>query len=184
MVDADTIRRRVETDLLDGELDQLIADAQLVIRTIWGPDRDVGAPLVVSVDQPRNIINLNRPADEDEDVEIVESSIGFVAPDTLTLEADDFRIRNGGRTIERLGTGTNPGRWYAGWERRVTVTYVPQDDQAQRDEVVIKLVILGIQYEGLGKAKVGDVDITHADYSKERGRLLDSLNPRPGLLLA
>lgn len=179
----DRVKTRVETDLSDTELELLIAEAQAEIVRRWGPDRDTEAPITVTVDGGGAIVDLKRPLDADEDVVVVEhQGYGFVsASEDLTLATDDYEIRNGGRTLARLSTGTNSSHR---WGYRASITYVPADDQPQRDEVVIKLVKLAIQHEEVSSERVGDTQTSHLDYTEEREKLIGSLNPRPGLLLA
>ena len=175
----DRVKERTETDLTDGELTSLIAEAQAEIRERYGPDRSVAAPIAVSVDGGSPLLNLTRPLDAAQTVSVVEYvGYGFDAPSQTTLAADDYRVRNGGRSLLRLSDGTNAR---SSWGDRVVVTYVPVDDQPQRDEVTIKLVILALQYEGVERRHVGDVTTDHSDYQRERERLLGSLT-RPLLM--
>ncbi len=116
---------------------------------------------------------------------------GVVVEETATvLQAGDYRVRNGGRTLERIFTGPNAR---ARWGTRVDVTYTPVSDQKRRDEVTIKLVSLSVEYEGVVERKIGDTTTTHAlrssgqtagtIFSDERDRLLESLRPRGGIFL-
>lgn len=185
----DRVRARVETDQLDPELDALIAEAQSAVRRKFGPDRSTATPLVpITVKDSRGgrIIDLVRPLDEavtNPAPVVTEYSQGFITGDSQILVKDtDYRILNGGCTLERLHEG-----WYhrrVSFGRLVTVAYVPVNDQAERDEVVIKLVIAALKYEAVQAVKVGDVSTTHSDYQRERERLLASLAPRSGMVLA
>lgn len=176
----DQVRARVETDLLDPDLVALITDAQNEIRSRFGPDRSED-PLVVTVDGGEILVDLQRPLDEAEDFAVVEYvGSAFSGGTTTTLDPSDFRVLHRGRILQRLGTGPN-SRTY--WGDRVTITYQPVDDQAQRDEVVIKLVKLALEYEGLATLRAGDVSAQPLDYRRERERLLSTLAPRPGLTL-
>ena len=98
-------------------------------------------------------------------------SAGMAEVSTI-IASNDYRVWHGGRSLQRLVSGTN-GRTY--WGDRVTVTYTPVSDQAQRDEVTIKLAILAIEYRGLSSERVGDWQGSFADYQAEREKLIASL---------
>lgn len=173
----DRVKERIETDLSVGELDSLIAEAQSAIRDRWGPDRG-DEPITVSLKGGGRIIDLSRPADVEEDVVVTEYSTYtdfIIGGEGTVLEVEDYSIRNGGRTLDRVSCR---------WGSTVELAYTPVDDQAQRDEVAIKLVKLSIEYAAASKVTVGDVSTDHVDYEAEREKLLGSLSPRKGLLLA
>lgn len=179
----DRVIERTETDLTTapgGELALMIAEFQAQIQELWGPDRDVDAPITVGIGTHYGdkTVNLNRPLDGDEPVAV--SEYAYDGPETV-LDADDFRVWYGGRTIERLNSGANPTSY---WASRVEVSYVPKDDQRQRDEAVIELCILTIEYKGIASQKVGDAWITDLNYDAEREKILTRISPRRGLLIA
>jgi hypothetical protein len=139
----------------------------------FGP---VGEPIEYPARGETRRIDLPRPADVEEDISIVET----VGTTDTTLEPDDFRIWNGGRTIERLRTGTNQRFWFG---TTCVITYTPVDDSKQRDEAAIKLAILNLQYSGLASEQIGDERMTKVDYEEERNKVLATLQPRGGLFL-
>lgn len=199
-VEPATIRGRYETDLEDGELTALIADAEGEIRRRYGPDRSTAeppVPVTTTVTGGGRTLDFPRAIDTVEEVvELTDS--GFVsAGGEVTLAATDYELANGGQTLKRLGSGDNPPSLYpsdrgARWGREVRVSYMPVDDQAQRDEVVIKLVALSMEYDPVASRRVGDTAEVHTAgaasggliYEDEREKLLASLSPRRGLLLA
>ena len=186
----DRVQARVETDLDPEELQRLIDEALSEIEDRFGPIADPANPITVTRDGDRRRLDLARPIDADHDIEVAEHVSSWGTGETTTeLAADDFRLRNGGRTLERLATGTNAR---TRWGTRVDVTYVPVNDGNQRQEVTIKLVQLAVEYEGVAIRRVGDTATTHTSgaaagnliYGQEREKLLQSLAPRGGMLIA
>lgn len=168
----DNLKARIETtDLSDAELQPALDAATDEIIQRFGP---VGEEIEVAARGETRRIDLARPADEEKDITIVET----VGTTDTTLEADDFRVWNGGRTIERLRTGTNSRFWFG---TTLVITYTPVDDSKQRDEAAIKLAILNLQYSGLASESLGDEKMTTADHDKERAKILATLQPRGGL---
>ena len=180
----DRLKLRVETDLTDTELESMIDTEVAEIVDRFGAI----AEITKLEEGLRHFITLHRRIDEAKTIAIVEifpSNTG-AAGNRTTLASDDYRITNGGRTIERLIDGTNGRRL---WSDLVEFTYTPVSDQSRRDEAIIKLVTLSITYQGLDKQeKVGDFSrggsVTADAYTKEREALLNSLNPRGRLVMA
>ena len=180
----DRLKLRVETDLTDTELEAMIDAESAEIVDRFGAI----AEITRLEEGQRHFITLHRRIDEAETIAIVEifpSNTG-AAGNRTTLSTDDYRITNGGRTIERLIDGTNGRRL---WSDLVEFTYTPVSDQSRRDEVMIKLVNLSITYQGLDKQeRVGDFSrgglATSDAYTKEREALLNSLAPRGRLGMA
>lgn len=190
------VRGRFETDLSDESLQSLIDEATNEIISRFGPYRDAENPITVTVHGRRRRLDLLRPLDETEaeSAVIVEhhSEWGYGETD-VTLAADDYRVWYTGRQLERIRTGTHPRHH---WGDRVDVTYVPVDDTLQRDEVAVKIVILGLNYQGVIDQSVGEVKTTYGQrsagqnpgqsplfYNVERDNLLGTLQPRRSLLL-
>lgn len=191
-VTPDDIRGRWETDLEDPALDKLIADAEAEVRRRYGPDRstaDPPVPVTVTVDGYRSRLDFPRPIESLDDV-VELAGPGFVSGGSeTTLAANDYQLENGGQTLRRLGTGDNPAGYSASdrapaWGYQVRVSYFPVDDQAQRDAVVIKLVILELEFDPATRRSDGDHDQSNRDPVKVREDILGELAPRPGLLLA
>lgn len=162
----DRLKLRFETDLADNELQRIIDEGAAEIARLYGPDPDAGAPVVEVIPAGDTLIFLSRPAATITSVVITDS-----AGTETTLVADtDFRTWYGGRVIERVG-----GLYWA----PSTVTYVPLDDTSQRQEVVIKLAILTLEYRALKSERAGDYSATFADYTEERAKILGSLRRWP-----
>lgn len=166
----DRVKERLSPDLSDDELNLLIEEATGEIVRRYGHAVSAG-PVTVTLSGGNRSLFLDRPLDLGADVEVVEIDGDL----ETTLTADDFHVWHGGRLLERLSTGTNAR---SRWSNLVTVTYVPIDDTARRDETVIKLVKLSIDYEGgVSREDIDGYSTTFSDYTKERESLLASLAP-------
>ncbi len=178
------LKGRVETDISDLELQTMIDAEVAEIEARFG----VNASITALEEGRRHFVNVHRPIDTAQSVVIVEidpANTGAAANRT-TIAANDYRITNGGRTIERLIDGTN-GRAF--WAPLVELTYTPKTDADRRDETVIKLVQLSLTYQGLAKQQsVGDFSfsgsVTADAFDKERESLINRLAPRGRLVMA
>jgi hypothetical protein len=180
---------RIETDLAEAEIQRIIDEANAEVVRRWGPHAN---PLL-TIPGGSPTFHLARPLDATQTIVIVESwrsSFSGGVTET-TLDETDYKVWFGGRIIERLFTGLNPGFRFtherdlfawggpAGW---VDITYTPTNDGNQREEVIIKLVKLSIDYESATRIDLGDVRVFEKNYLDEREALLNSLRP-PGVLL-
>lgn len=179
----DRVKERVEHALTDPELQRFIDEANQEIIDRWGANADPALPITVTLDGDRQVLSLPRPVDSAHPVAITEYVSGHPvgAETATTLAADDWRPWHGGRTLQRLAGGTNAR---SRWGDRIAITYTPRNDGNQRQEVIIKLVQLAVEYQGVSERTVGDHRQKNADYQTERERLIGSLAPRGGLLLA
>lgn len=123
---------------------------------------------------------LLRPASSITSITETDSAGGVV-----TLAADDYLLYPAGVALERLSTGTNPGsRWYG----RVTVTYVPADQDALRRGVQYDLMKLTMSYNpGLTSEQVGQWTRSFASNSawntdEERQAILARLLEGPSMV--
>lgn len=172
----DRLRERSETDLTDTELNALIADATGEILDRWGAIE----PITAEKRGGSVVLDIARPIDDGETLTIVEH-IGYPeTTTTTTLVAGDYDVQNGGRTVIRLASGTNRA---ARWAPKVTLTYTPISDQDERDEVIVKVCLLSIEYDATQSTRVGDASSQSLDYRDEREKLIASLAPRKGNLL-
>jgi hypothetical protein len=185
----DRCRERVETDLSDAELQRLIDDANSEIILRFGPHADAARPISITIRGQARYLDLARPLDTLQVVAIIESTQWwesdwewwtFGGEDSVTLGPTDYRVLNAGRTLERLASGVHPR---VGWGRTVQITYTPVSDGNQRQEAIIKLVQLAVQYDGTSNLKVGDYSQANLSYQGERDRILQGLAARKGFLL-
>lgn len=175
----DRIRARIETDLSDVELQAMADQATAEIERRYG----AVAAITVSLAGGGEVLQLTRPMDTALSKTVVEILVaGHGGADSRqTLAADDYRVLHGGRTLQRLADGTN-GR--SCWAPEVEISYTPVSDSRQREEVTIKLVQLDLNWRGLTSERAGDWQAAYPDVAAEREKLLASLAPRGGLVMA
>jgi hypothetical protein len=181
----DRLKERIETDLSDAELQAMIDEVAAEIEARFGAN----AAITVEIDQDpelgpyRRVLSLTRPIDIAQAIAVTEiepADSGDAANETL-LAADDYRVLDGGRTIQRLVDGSNGRTW---WAPLVEVTYTPVSDTRQRDEVTIRVAQIEIQYRGLTSERAGDWQAVYPDAAAEREKLIAALSPRRGLVMA
>lgn len=182
----DRVKERTETDLSDTELQLMIDEINQEIINRFGPHPDPANPITVWKEGNRELIVLDKPMDTTQPITITEfyDWWGIGGESSFTLDASDYRIWEPWHTtIQRWwgGTAFFPRRL---WGDRVQITYTPIDDGNQREEVIIKIVALGIEYDAFLDTKVGDYGTTKNNYQDEREKLLQSLAPRRGLYMA
>lgn len=172
----DQLREHVTSELSDEALQRLLDAAYGAIATRIGPAGD----RVEQFYGGFRTIGLGRPTDS---VSSVSETIGTT---TTTLNANDYRLRPDGYTLERLATGTNP-RWY--WFGTIMVTSTPVGDDATRDEVAIDLCRLALNYNpGLTMEQVGSwttqfVSSSIWNNAEEREAILGRLAPSLGVVV-
>lgn len=177
----DRVKQRIETDIADAELQLMIDEANQTIVSRFGPHANPANPIVELLEGWRKQIVLSRAADMISEVREITTEYGW-GETVYILTITDYRMRPGGYVLDRLSSGTVPR---SEWASQVQVTYIPaNDDGDQREEVIIKLVILTVQYEPLSSKTIGDVQNSNLDYSAEREKILSALQSRPGLTLA
>ena len=162
------LREHLETDLSDEALQRILNAEEAEIVRRHGPT----ATQAETLDGGETLLFLSRTASSITSVVETES-------DNLTqttLASDDYRLLPAGK-VERLVTGTNPASY---WAHLVTVTYVPEDQAAQRRLVLVQLAMLAAKYNAMKSESVGGGDYsgTSLDYTLERERLLRSLSGR------
>lgn len=140
----DQLREHITTDLGDDALQRLLDAAEEAIIARAGAS---GSREELAGGGGR-FISLALPADS---ITSVVESDGYTI---TTLAADDYRLYTGGLLLERLSSGTNPR---STWNREVTTTYVPVDNDATRMLVQIELCELAISYRpGLAEETIGE----------------------------
>ena len=159
-------RNHIETDLSDAAVQQLIDDAESeILITIGAVATQIDE---IENDEPYPAqVFLTRKATA---ITQVKELIG----DTETvLAANDYRLRHGGLSVERLSTGTNP---LTVWGEYLTITYTPVDDTVRRKIVTVDLVKLAIAYTGMKSESIGPYSESQKDdYESERSRLIARL---------
>lgn len=161
----DRIRTRTGTDLPDDELQAMIAVLAAEIDSrfgaAWPITVDFGDPADPATAGLRSL-HLQRPADSTQPITVIEIDPGNSAgANERELATDDFRLLHGGRTLQRLISGTHPA---PRWAPMVRITYTAQGSTAARDEAVIRLIALDMQ-TGRGAVKserAGDYSWTAA----------------------
>jgi hypothetical protein len=184
----DRVKERTGSDLSDSELTSMITAITEELDARFGAAGETTVELGDPTDPSSRFLRslrLVRPADTGETITITERDPGNTgnATDETTLAADDFRVLNGGRTLQRLNGGTNPRDF---WAPLVSVTYTPTGQAAQREEVVIKLIQLDLSYRGgLRSEKAGDYAFTlSGDQMADREAILQTLEDRRGMVMS
>lgn len=187
----DRIKERTGTDLSDAELNAMIASIAAELDARLGP---VG-PVTIELGDPTDpdartneTLRLSRPIGAGAvTVTEIEPGNSGAAGDELVLDASDYRVLHGGRTLQRLTTGPN-GRRY--WAPLVRLTYTPTGaPQSGRDEATIKLVQLDLSYRGLIKSeRAGDYQwqgsVSADSYAAERESIFAALAQARGMVMA
>lgn len=173
-------RTFVETDLEDEPLQVLLDAAEIAIDAVLG-DLDYLGDRVDIRNGGSTIIFLSRVTGS---ITSITETVG----DTVTeLDPDDWLLRSDGVSIERLSNGTNSPSWWGGvpggWSGRVTVSYTPADDLADRKRVQVGLMRLEInQAQGATSFTIGGYSESGGSasgltYLQSREALLASLLP-------
>lgn len=174
-IDPDTFREHFETDLSDSAIARLINAAEAEITRRFGSDASVteqhslAVPMGVGF-QEGQAVGRRRIWTQQKisSVTSVKEGPSLAAADlTALVQNTDFRVIYDGHVIERIDTD---------FQRWVEITYAPVSDSYRRDQVVIDLVKLAIQYNALDAERVGDWAGTHKDYQAERENILSTLN--------
>lgn len=184
----DRVKERTGSDLSDIELQAMIDAIAGELDTRLGPAGPISIDLGDLGDPNsrfRRTLRVSRPIDTSAAVTVVEvdpGNSGDASAET-TLEAADYAVLHGGRTLQRLTGGPN-GRDY--WAPLVRLSYTPVGDQPLRDEATIKLIMLDLSYRGgLKSERAGDYQFTlSGDPAADREAILASLSPKGGMVMA
>jgi len=172
------LRLRLDTQLGDTALQSLLDSAYQAIEQRVEPS----GPITEYLSARGELLMLSRPAD------VISDVLEFVwaGQDGVELDDTDFELRSSGQTLRRLTTGTNPSRW---WRGKVSVTYLPRDDEALRDSVAVQLISLDVNTKfGLTSQTIGTWSESYESrpgygYAEQRESILESLKPMVGILL-
>lgn len=184
----DRVKLRLQTDLPDSELlamiDAIAAELDARFGAAGAITVELGDPLAPA-DRLVTTLRLLRPADTAQAITVTEIDHGNTgsAADETELDAADFRVLHGGRTLQRLTGGPN-ARTH--WAPLVRVEYTPVGLAAARDEVTIKLLALDLSYRGaLRSERAGDYQVTlSGDMAADREAILRTLQDRGGMVMA
>lgn len=186
----DRVKERTGTDLSDDELNAMITGITAEIEARFGPAGEITVTSGDPADRHRwrRTLKLSRPIEAAEPIAIVEidpSDTGQAEAE-IALVAADFRVLDGGRTLQRLSGGPHG---HAFWAPMVRLTYTPLGQAAAREEVTIKLIQLDLTYRGLLKSeRAGDYQwsgsVASDSYTTERENLLASLASGARLVMA
>ena len=170
----------IETDLSDGALH---AKARAEVQAIAARGLGPASGIVSYVDGLGQRFIAITPAAASVS-EVLEDGIELaeVLEDGIELAADanGYRLREGGTTLERLLSGY-PHRWHG----RVVITYDAAPADERYDRVVSDLVKLALQYSGLDARRDGDYSEEsigargggQKSYQDERDALIAELAP-------
>jgi hypothetical protein len=128
------VRRTVQTDIDDADLQDLISDEEAEVVRRFGAHGD-GTSSVTETYPGDNQINLylRRPAVSVSQITVADKGGGTPA----TLSASSYQLWGSQGRIEYLA-----GSW---GDRIVNVTYVPIDDRSRRRRVIVELVRLALE---------------------------------------
>lgn len=172
------MREHIETDLSDAELQRMIDSAEQDIVDHYG------AHLTQTDESQENKLSthlfLSRPASTITTVTETMISDGVRTETVLDSgdesETPDYHLTSDGWRIQRLSDGTNPR---STWGDEVEVSYVPASEAAKRQGVLIQLVKLDVQFNGLDVDRVGDYSREQKDYMGHRNAIMRRLSKLP-----
>lgn len=184
----DRVRLRIETDLPDSELLDMIDAIAAELDARFGPSGAITVTLGDLLDPASRMnrtLRLTRAADTALPITVTEIAPGNTgnADDRTELDPADFQLLHGGRTLQRLTGGPNGNPF---WAPLVEVSYTPIGLAAARDEVTIKLIQLDLSYRGaLRSERAGDYQFTlSGDMAADREAILKTLDDRRGMVMA
>lgn len=182
LISVEQLREHVETDLPEPALQRLIGDADAAIIERYGGHGEEGATLSESF-QPSAGSVLLFPQRVAASITSITEHLGplFDVETSTVLDATDYRVELGGRSIRRLSSGTNAA---TAWGDRVELVYVPVVDGWRRARVTVDLCKLALAYNALRMEGAGDYRAQSVDYQQERERLLMELAPSGGIVFA
>jgi len=181
----DRVKLRTETDLPDSELQLMIDEANQDVITRFGPHADPANPITIWLEGWREKLVLWRAIDITQPYTITEYMDWGSAGETVyVLQPADFKLWAPYNIVIQRWYGGDSARPRRIWGERVQIVYVPVNDGDQREEVIVKLVVLGIQYDAFKSQTVGDISGETTDYHEERRQLMNTLMPRHGMDIA
>lgn len=141
LVTAETARKQINTSMSDDDLQEIIDRIEsLITARIGAPWTDDSTPSSVVKTLRGEGPSLFLPTGIYQVTSIVE--------DTVTLDADEYRVWGNGGVIERLPLESN-------WGTVCVLTYKPMDDRFKRIPVIIDLVRLTLERTAMKSESVG-----------------------------
>ena len=150
----------------DATLQALIDSADLDIRRLYGPHTGSRTEQLLSSGIKAWFSRIA------ETITLVTEG-----SDNTVVGDDEYTVFNNGRSV---GKDDN-----SAWLEPVTATYTPFDDLETRRAVLVDMVTLALQYEGIRWRGVGGLQAQHVNHKEERENLLSRLaQGHPGAMLA
>ena len=163
------VKAQVKTSYTDATINALVAEIDKQLTEHVGPRSGVGYKLDMAPELA-TVLALPRPAATI--TTVVEYTDATSDPTKTTLAANDYELNATADELRRLSSGTNAR---ATWGWHVELTYDAVDDEVRRNQVLIQLCRLEINYRSSTAESVGDFSRSLADYERERTRLLRRL---------
>ena len=177
LISTDDVVSFLETDKIDSEVEILIDSADKAIRDVYGPHVDGNRDVRLSDTYGFEVILPYPPAAMI--AEIREYSNDELSSAAEVVPEDEYELENGGRIVRR------PEKAFG---QRLIVSYTPVDDSSERKHILVDLIRLADQYEGVKMEEIGagqssGVSTEHLDYVVEWNRILNRMRPfEPGIL--
>lgn len=166
LLSVEQVREHVETDLVDDALERVLdaADAEIIRRL--GPlltQTEVLEGGAVHLPLSRAAASITSASER-----FATNGMGYQT--VALVVADDLRLLDDGRRVERLFDGSNPAD---AWRGEVTIVYAPADaGAAERAMLLVNLIKLDLGYTGHLVQSVGDVRVQSLqEYNDARAAL-------------
>jgi hypothetical protein len=161
------MKQHIKTTLSDTALQRLMDANEAEINDRYGSSSTQAVDVVYPGDV--NLIALSRPAASI--TTVVEERYATDA----TLDATNYRLTTGGRTLERRTTEASP---YTTWGDRVVITYAVADEAARRRRVLIRLTQFDVENRpGLSSNTTGDQAVSYTTVlADQRAEILNDLD--------
>ncbi len=166
LVSVEQVRQRVQTDLTDVAIQDLIDNEEEEVIRRAGVHGDGVVSVTEAISPTSSNLFLKRPF-----VSITSITEYQALDGTGTaLDTTDYYAWPGQGRIERLPRGTI-------WGQLVSVVYVPIDDSAKRRRVIIELVRLAIEQPAMQAESVAaEYSYTAGDFEAKRRDLYRRLS--------
>jgi len=165
------VKAQVKTTYTDETVQEILLQAEVDVVEQVGPRFGDTVGYVLDFDpELTELIELSRRAATI--TTVVEYTDARHEPTKTTLAANDYELSADKGTLRRLSSGTN-ARSVWGWH--VELIYDPADDDIRRNQVLIQLCRLEINYRSSQSESVGDFSRQLLDHERERNRIMRRL---------